>query len=88
VWGLAPAILDGQRKGPPTPPTPHRTAMPGGPARSGRGAPTRPRQRSGSLFSIRLVHFCGATIREQLAIATVAFAISFVAITEVLLSLM
>jgi len=27
-------------------------------------------------------------IREQLAIATVAFAISFVAITEVLLSLM
>jgi len=29
----------------------HRTAVLGGPARSGRGAPTRPRQRSGSLFS-------------------------------------
>ena len=86
MWGLAPAILDGQRGGTDSAVS-HRTAMPGGPARSGRGAPTRPRQRSGSLFSIRYP-FCGAMFREQLAIATVAFAISFVAITEVLLSLM
>jgi hypothetical protein len=52
------------------------------------GGPDPPETKVGVSFLNSAYPFCGAMIREQLAIATVAFAISFVAITEVLLSLM
>ncbi len=48
MFGMAPAIIRWPAQRPPTPPS---LTKAGGPARSGRGAPTRPRQRSGSLFS-------------------------------------
>jgi hypothetical protein len=48
VLGWAPTIIRWPAQRPPTPPS---LTTAGGPARSGRGAPTRPRQRSGSLFS-------------------------------------
>ena len=85
MWALAPAILDGQRKG-----RRLRRLSPHGDARwtsaKRQGGHDPPETKVGvSFLSIRLIHFVG---REQFAIATVAFAISFVAITEVLLSLM
>jgi hypothetical protein len=87
VWGLAPAILDGQRKG-----RRLRRLSPHGDARwtsaKRQGGPDPPETKVGVSFLNSAYPFCGAMIREQLAIATVAFAISFVAITEVLLSLM
>ena len=57
--------------------------------REAAGGPRPARDKGRGLFSLNSAYpFCGAMIREQFAIATVAFAISFVAITEVLLSLM
>jgi hypothetical protein len=82
VWGLAPAILDGQRKG-----RRRRRLSPHGDARwtsaKRQGGPDPPETKVGVSFLNSAYPFCGTMIREQLAIATVAFAISFVAITEV-----
>ena len=85
MWGLAPAILDGQRKG-----RRLRRLSPHGDARwtsaKRQGGPAPPETKVGVSFLNSVSILWGYD--PESAIATVAFAISFVAITEVLLSLM
>ena len=85
VSGLAPAIIrwPAQR-----PPNSRRLSPRQVDQREAAGGPRPARDKGRGPFLNSAYPSCEAMIREQLAIATVAFAISFVAITEVLLSLM
>jgi len=85
VSGLAPAIIRWPAQRPPTLAVSHHGRWT---SAKRQGSPDPPETKVGVSFLNSAYPSCEAMIREQLAIATVAFAISFVAITEVLLSLM